>query len=75
MTHYHQTPDTRPSLIQRVSELDPESWNEFIALYDPLLEAYVADLNRRNQFGMDANDREEVKQDILIKLFWTLAIL
>jgi RNA polymerase sigma-70 factor (ECF subfamily) len=73
MANDSPTPETRPSLIQRVSALDPESWNEFIALYDPLLAAYVGDCNRRYQLSLDAHDREEIKQEVLIKLFHELA--
>jgi RNA polymerase sigma-70 factor (ECF subfamily) len=66
------SPETRPTLIQRVSNLDPESWTEFVALYDALLLAYVGACDQRYQLGLNAHDREDIKQEILIKLYYTL---
>jgi RNA polymerase sigma-70 factor (ECF subfamily) len=72
MANDNRSPETRSSLIQRVSQRDPESWNEFITLYDPLLLAYVRDCNRRFQVGLSEADCEDVKQEVLIKLFLKL---
>lgn len=64
--------DTRTSLIRRVCALDPESWNEFVLLYDPLLKAYIASCDQRLQLGLDDTDREDTKQEVLIKLYHKL---
>src|ERR1022692_3877912 len=66
------SPETRLSFIKRVTELDPASWAEFIKHYDSLLQAFVGDCNKRYQFNLGADDREDIKQEILIKLFHEL---
>jgi RNA polymerase sigma factor (sigma-70 family) len=73
MATNHPSPETRSSLIQRVSELDPESWREFVMLYTPLLRAYIGSCDQRNQLGLDAHDREDIKQEVLIKLYHKLS--
>jgi RNA polymerase sigma factor (sigma-70 family) len=64
--------ETRPTLLQRVGALDPASWREFVTLYDPLLLAYVGDCSRRYNLGLREHDREDVKQEVLIKLYRAL---
>jgi len=54
------SPETRTSLIRRVCELDPESWNEFVLLYDPLLQAYIGSCDQRSQLALDETDREDI---------------
>jgi RNA polymerase sigma factor (sigma-70 family) len=66
------TPDTRTSLIRRVCALDPESWTEFVRLYDTLLQAYIASCNQRSQLALDDTDREDIKQEVLIRLYHKL---
>jgi RNA polymerase sigma factor (sigma-70 family) len=73
MAQHPSSPETRLSFIQRVTELDPASWAEFIKLYDSLLQAFVGDCNKRYQFNLGADDREDIKQEILIKLFYELS--
>ena len=73
MANNPPSPETRSSLIQRVSELDPESWSEFVTLYTPLLLAYIGSCDQRNQLGLDAHDREDIKQEVLIKLYYKLS--
>jgi RNA polymerase sigma factor (sigma-70 family) len=68
MTKQTAATETRYTLIQRVAALDAASWNEFVTLYEPLLLAYVGDCNRRNNLGLQEHDREDVKQEVLIKL-------
>jgi RNA polymerase sigma-70 factor (ECF subfamily) len=67
------SPETRTSLIRRVCELEPASWIEFVGLYDPLLKAYVGSCDQRFQLALNDVDREEIKQDVLIKLFHQLS--
>jgi RNA polymerase sigma factor (sigma-70 family) len=64
--------ETRPTLLERVGALDPASWSEFVTLYDPLLLAYVGDCSRRYNLGLRDHDREDVKQEVLIKLYRAL---
>ncbi len=64
--------ETRLTLIQRVRALDADGWNEFTVLYDSLLTAYVRDCGRRYQMGLDEHDLDEVKQEVLIKLYHAL---
>ena len=66
------SPETRTSLIRRVCELDPESWGEFVLLYDPLLRAYIGSCNQRSHLALDDTDREDIKQEILIRLYHKL---
>jgi RNA polymerase sigma-70 factor (ECF subfamily) len=73
MANNPPSPETRSSLIQRVSELDPESWGEFVTLYTPLLLAYIGSCDQRNRLGLDAHDREDIKQEVLIKLYYKLS--
>jgi RNA polymerase sigma-70 factor (ECF subfamily) len=68
------TDDTRLTLIERVCALDSASWNEFIMLYSPLLLAYIRDSSRRKNLGFTEQDLEEVKQDVLVKLFQALPV-
>jgi RNA polymerase sigma-70 factor (ECF subfamily) len=65
-------PETRPTLIERVAALDPESWKEFVSLYDPLLVAYIGACDRNYQLELTEDDREDAKQEVLIKLFHVL---
>src|SRR6478752_1010788 len=55
------TPNTRPSLIARLSDKDDvEAWQEFVEIYLPLLYR----LARRK--GLQHADAEELGQDVLI---------
>ena len=54
--------DTRGSIILGVCQHDPERWQEFDAIYRPMLFAF---LRRQGLPGSDAND---VVQDIFLKL-------
>jgi RNA polymerase sigma-70 factor (ECF subfamily) len=59
--------ETSSSLIHRVRDIaDAESWREFVALYEPLLLAYV------RSRGLDANDAGDVVQEIFSRLVRTL---
>ena len=54
-------PDTQASLILRLHDrTDVESWNEFVAIYRPL----VVRLARRK--GLQPADAEELSQDVLM---------
>jgi RNA polymerase sigma-70 factor (ECF subfamily) len=59
---------TRHSLIEKVSKLDPVAWDEFFRIYEPLLRGYIADCNRRYNLGIRDDDREDVKQTVLLSL-------
>jgi RNA polymerase sigma-70 factor (ECF subfamily) len=60
--------DTRSSLLRRVRDpADVEGWSEFVALYEPLLQAYV-----RKQ-GLSGPDVDDVVQDVLARLLRVLA--
>ncbi len=73
MADNYPSPETRSSLIQRVRELDPESWEEFVTLYTPLLLAYIGSCDQRHHLGLDTHDREDIKQEVLIKLYHKLS--
>jgi RNA polymerase sigma factor (sigma-70 family) len=64
--------DMRMTLLERVRALDSASWKEFITLYSPLLFAYIRDCGRRKGLGLSEQDLEEVKQDVLVRLFQAL---
>jgi RNA polymerase sigma-70 factor, ECF subfamily len=68
----HSSPRTRPSFIQRVGQHDPESWTEFVTLYEPLLRAYVGDCARRIPVALSEDEREDIQQDLWIKLHHVL---
>src|SRR5438445_353223 len=54
---------TRSSLLRRVRDpADRASWEEFIALYEPLLLAYVL------KKGLQESDARDVAQEIFVKL-------
>ncbi len=59
---------TRHSLIEKVSKLDPAAWDEFFRIYEPLLRGYIADCNRRYNLAIRDDDREDVKQTVLLSL-------
>jgi RNA polymerase sigma-70 factor, ECF subfamily len=69
MANEQVPPETRPTLLRRVCALDPKSWEEFVTLYQRLLLAYVAAIDSRYQLGFHANDHEDIKQEVLIKLY------
>jgi RNA polymerase sigma-70 factor (ECF subfamily) len=59
--------ETRSSLLHRLRNLaDQESWGEFIALYEPLLLAYV------RSKGLQEHDARDVVQNIFTKLHHVL---
>ncbi len=59
--------ETRSSLLRRLKDsCDDQSWGEFVALYEPLLLAYV------HRKGLGEADARDVVQDILASLFRTL---
>jgi RNA polymerase sigma-70 factor, ECF subfamily len=58
---------TRSTLILRVRDpADTKAWGEFVALYEPLLSAYV------RQRGLDGEDTRDVVQDVFAKLVKSL---
>lgn len=60
--------ETRLSLLRRVLDpSDQQSWNEFVALYEPLLLAYV---RKQGLVGQDAHD---VVQNVFVALLRSLA--
>lgn len=60
--------ETRPSLIERVrNHADNSAWDEFFAVYQPLLFAYV-----RKQ-GLSEQDAADVVQEVFAKLTQALA--
>jgi RNA polymerase sigma-70 factor (ECF subfamily) len=63
---------THLTLLERVRTLDPQSWSEFVRLYDSLFAGYVVSISRRYRLGLEDYDREDVKQDLLIKLYRVL---
>ena len=55
--------ETRSSLLRRVGNRnDAESWREFIALYEPLLVAYI------RSKGLQESDARDVVQEVFVKL-------
>jgi RNA polymerase sigma-70 factor (ECF subfamily) len=59
--------ETRTSLLRRVRDpADADAWREFVALYRPLLRAYVL---RKGRAGADADD---VVQEVLARLLKAL---
>jgi RNA polymerase sigma-70 factor (ECF subfamily) len=59
--------ETRSSLLRRVRDpADADGWREFVALYQPLLQAYV---RKQGLIGPDADD---VVQDVLARLLRAL---
>jgi RNA polymerase sigma factor (sigma-70 family) len=68
----HSALSTRPSFLQRVGHQDPESWAEFVTLYEPLLRAYIVDCGRRALVKLSAEEREDLLQDLWIKLHHVL---
>lgn len=58
---------TRASLLERLRTGSQESWDEFVTLYSPLLEAYI-----RKILGSNAEGWEDVRQEVLIKLWRAL---
>jgi RNA polymerase sigma factor (sigma-70 family) len=60
--------DTRVTLLQRVRDrADAAAWSEFVAIYKPLLLAYV------RKRGVDVNDAEDVVQDVFTRLVPAMA--
>ena len=58
---------TRSTLLMRVRDpADAQAWGEFVALYEPLLTAYV------RQRGLGGDDHEDVVQDVFARLVKTL---
>src|SRR5262245_16901030 len=72
MTAPAQTLDTRLTLLQRVRALDHLGWKEFFDLYDPLLRSYIGDCNRRHYLNLSEDDRDNIKQNIYVKLLKTM---
>src|SRR4051794_16340254 len=59
--------ETRSSLLHRLRDpADRESWGEFVALYEPLLLAYVGSK------GLQESDARDVVQEVLVKLHHVL---
>jgi RNA polymerase sigma-70 factor (ECF subfamily) len=72
MTHANASDQTRLTLIDRVCRLDPDSWNEFYLLYEPLLLGFVRRTSQLRQLGLNDQDVEDVKQEVMLKLYKVL---
>jgi len=60
--------ETRLSLLERVRDrANAAAWSEFVAIYEPLLIAYV------RKRGMNENDAADVVQDVFTRLVPALA--
>jgi RNA polymerase sigma-70 factor (ECF subfamily) len=58
---------TRSTLLMKVRDpADGQAWGEFVALYEPLLRAYV------RQRGLSEQDIDDVVQDVFARLVRTL---
>jgi RNA polymerase sigma-70 factor (ECF subfamily) len=58
---------TRSSLLRRLRDpADADGWRQFVALYQPLLQAYV------RHRGLSGPEAEDVVQDVLARLLRTL---
>ena len=58
-----QSPDTRPSLILRLKDLDDvQAWNEFVRLYEPVVYRLACRL------GMQHADALEARQEVMLHL-------
>lgn len=59
-----RNPETRPSLLARLNDsADPAAWEEFVALYGPLV---LAELGRR---GFEHTDAEDLAQAVFLRVF------
>ncbi len=63
---------TSPTLLGGLQKMDPASWGEFVKLYEPLLRAYVAHCIRRYNLGLQEDDRDDIRQNVLMKLWKTI---
>lgn len=60
--------ETRVSLIQRVRDHSDESaWEQFVAIYQPLITAYI------RKRGVDEHDAADIVQDVFAKLVPAMA--
>jgi RNA polymerase sigma-70 factor (ECF subfamily) len=66
MSRTYTSQEMRDSLIHAVGRGDPESWGEFVSLYEPLVMGYVLGQ------GLARHDAGDVVQDVFIKLFRAL---
>jgi RNA polymerase sigma factor (sigma-70 family) len=55
-------------LIEQVSQMDGAAWTEFTKLYSPLLWSYIGSCCKRYDLSLNEHDREDLRQDILVKL-------
>src|SRR5947209_13880313 len=63
---------TSPTLLGGLRQLDPASWGRFVRMYESLLRAYVADCSRRYNLGLKEDDRDDVRQIVLMNLWRTM---
>jgi RNA polymerase sigma factor (sigma-70 family) len=72
MPDHYPSPKTRLTLIRDVSELVPAKWQEFVELYDWFLRECIRSQNKKYYLGLSEDDCEDIKQEVLIKLFRNL---
>jgi RNA polymerase sigma-70 factor (ECF subfamily) len=62
-TAMRDAPDTRASLLLRLQQPEDElAWQEFVEIYQPLLERLAA------RYGLQAADAQDVAQEVLTKV-------
>jgi RNA polymerase sigma-70 factor (ECF subfamily) len=62
-TAMRDAPDTRASLLLRLQQPEDElAWQEFVEIYQPLLERLAT------RYGLQAADAQDVAQDVLTKV-------
>lgn len=63
---------TRPTSTTHVSLLDVERWGEFDDLYAPFVEKYLRILRDKHKVSLSAEDIEELRQQIMVRVFQKL---
>jgi len=56
-------PSTHKSLLKRIQDGDEISWKEFYDRYSPVI------LNLGSHFGLSATEAEDVRQNVMLKIF------
>ena len=59
---------TRRALLEKVAQNDEAAWREFVDFYAPLIEMYG------RAFGLTAQEQDELKQNVYVKLFTSKAV-
>ncbi len=63
---------TRLTLIEKVTRRDQHGWSEFVPLYAGLLQSYIRRLGSNYQLNLNEEEVEDVRQEVLVKLWRVL---